>query len=85
MKNCARKRCSPNQSNIKVITRNNKNLCLDCLKVTTFVDQMTPIIVILGKENKNHENWFYENWMFEEERPFEENKTVMKSKLYSNR
>ena len=34
---------------------------------------------------KNHENWFCENWLFREERPFEENKTVMKSKFYLNR
>ena len=56
---------------------------------------MTPIFVILRKENrnlqkrgkyaKNHQNWFYENWLFQEERPFEENKTVMKSKFYFNR
>ena len=38
-----------------------------------------------GQMCKNHENWFYENWFFQEERPFEENKTVMKSKLYFNR
>ena len=47
MKNNARKRCPPNQLNIKVIKKNNKNLRLDCLKVTTFVNQMTPIIVII--------------------------------------
>ena len=35
-----------------------------------------------GQFCKNHENWFYENWLFQEETPFEENKTVMKSKLY---
>ena len=47
MKNNARKRCLPNQLNIKVIKKNNKNLRFDCLKVTTYVNQMTPIIVIL--------------------------------------
>ena len=46
-KNYARKRCPPNQLNTKVIIKNNKNLCLDCLKVTTFVNQMTPTFVIL--------------------------------------
>ena len=65
-------------------------VCIFCR--TTIVSQMTPIIVIVWKENKNllkrrqiwknHENWFYENWFFQEERPFEENKTVMKSKFY---
>ena len=52
---------------------------------------MTPNIAILRKENKNLQkrdkytkltkNGFYENWLFEEERPFEENETVMKRKL----
>ena len=55
---------------------------------------MTLIIVKLLKKQKptkkgpickNHENWFYENWLFQEKRPFEENKTVTKSKLYFNR
>ena len=82
---------SPNQLNIKPITKNIKNLRLHFLQVTTFVSQMTPIIVILlkkqkptkkGQTCKNHENVFYENWLFQEERPFEENKTVMRSKLY---
>ena len=90
-KNYARKRCPPNQLNIKLITKNNKNVRLIFLQVAKFVNQMTPIIVILWKENKNlqkranmkiHENWFYENWLFQEERPFEENKTFMKNKLY---
>ena len=63
--------------------------------MATFVSQLTPIIVILWKENKNlqkkgqickiHENWFYENWLFQEERPFEEKKTVVKSKWYFKR
>ena len=44
---------SPNQLNIKLLTKNNKNLRLHFLHVTTFVNQMTPIIVILWKENKN--------------------------------
>ena len=52
-KNYARKRCPPNQLNINVITKNNENLRLDCLKVTTFVNQMRSIIVILRKENRN--------------------------------
>ena len=52
-KNNARKRCLPYQLNIKVITKNNKNLHLHFLQVTTFVSQMTPIIAILWKENKN--------------------------------
>ena len=34
---------------------------------------------------KNHENWFYEKWLFQEERPYEENKAVMKRKLYFKR
>ena len=38
-----------------------------------------------GQICENHENWFYENLLFQEEIPFEENKTVMKSKLYFNR
>ena len=76
--------------NIKVSIKSNKNLRLHFLLVT-FVSQMTPIIVILWRENKNLQkrgkiakitNWFYENWLFQEETPFEENKTVMKSKYY---
>ena len=38
-----------------------------------------------GQKCKNHENWFYENWLFQEDNLFEENKTVIKSKLYFNR
>ena len=38
-----------------------------------------------GQTCKTHENWFYENWLFQEERPFEENKTVIKCKLYFKR
>ena len=38
---------SPNQLNIKLITKNNKSLRLHFLKVATFVNQITPIIVIL--------------------------------------
>ena len=86
---------SPNQSNIKLITKNNKSLRLHFLQVTPIVIQMTPIIVMMWTENKklqkkgqickNQANWFYENWLFQEEIPFEENKTVMKSKLYFNR
>ena len=85
----------PNQLNNKLITKNNKNLRLHFLILTTFVNQMTPIIVILRKENKNlqtkgqicknHENWFYENWLFQEEKICKENKTVRKSELYFNR
>ena len=52
-KNCARKRCPTNQLNIKLITKNNQNPPLRFLQVTTFVSQMTPIIVIPWKENKN--------------------------------
>ena len=39
----------------------------------------------MGQTYKNHENWFYEKWLFQEERPFEENKTFMKSTLYFKR
>ena len=28
---------------------------------------------------------FYENWLYQAKRTFEENKTVMKSKMYINR
>ena len=45
-KNYARKRCPPNQLNIKLTTKNNKNLCLHFLKVTKLENQMTPIIII---------------------------------------
>ena len=44
---------SPNQLNIKLITKNNENLRLHFFQVTTFESKMTPIIVILWKENKN--------------------------------
>ena len=84
-KNYARKRCPPNQLNIKLITKNNKNLRLHFLQVTT---------IVVWKENKNLQKWgkytkitkigFHENWLFHEERPFEENKTLMKSTLYFN-
>ena len=86
---------SPNQLNIKVITKNNKNLRLNFLRVKTFVNQMTPIYCDTVKRKqkptkkgqicKNHENWFYENCLFQKDRQFEENKTVMKSKLYFKR
>ena len=44
---------TPNQLNIKVITKNCKKTSFAFLQVTTIVSQMTPIIVILWKENKN--------------------------------
>ena len=50
----ARKRCPPYQFNIKLIIKNNKNLCLHFLQATTFVSQMTPIIVILWKKTKTY-------------------------------
>ena len=34
---------------------------------------------------KNQENWLYENWLFQEKRPFEENQTVIRSKMYFKR
>ena len=40
------KTMSPNQLNIKLITKN-KKLSLQLLQMTTFFNQMTPIIVIL--------------------------------------
>ena len=46
-KNYARKRCPLNQLNINLVTKNNKDLRYDCLKITTSVNQMTPIIMIL--------------------------------------
>ena len=49
-KNYARKRCPPNQLNIKLITKTIKIFVCN-FEVTTFVNQMTPIIVILWKEN----------------------------------
>ena len=48
-----RKRCSPNQVKIKLITKKIKHLCLLFLQVTTIVSQMTRIIAILRNENKN--------------------------------
>ena len=41
------KTMSPSQLNIKLITKNNKNLRLYFLKLTQFVNQMMSIIVIL--------------------------------------
>ena len=41
------KTMSPNQLNIKLITKNKKNLRLHFLQVTSFVNQMASIIVIL--------------------------------------
>ena len=38
-----------------------------------------------GQICKNLESWFDENCLFQEERPFEKNKTVMKSKLFFKR
>ena len=88
-KNFARKRCHLNQLNNKLITKNNKNLRLHFLQVTTFVSQLQPIIVILWKENKNLQKSQicknHENWLCQEERPFEERKTVMRSKLFFKR
>ena len=54
---------------------------------------MTPIIVILWKENKNlqkrkmskNHKILFLNWLFREEKPFEENKTVKKNKFNFNR
>ena len=47
----------PNQLNFKLITKHNKNLRLHFLQVTTIVNQMTPIIVILWKEYENLQKW----------------------------
>ena len=44
---------SPNQLNIKLTTKNIEHIRLHLLKVTTFVNQMTPIILIHWEENKN--------------------------------
>ena len=62
-KNFARKRCPPNQLNIKLITKNNKNLRLHFMQVTTFVGQMTLSTVKRkqkptkkGQICKTHEN-----------------------------
>ena len=52
-KNFARKQPLPNQLNIKLITNINKIIRFYFLKATKFVNQMTPIIVKLWKENKN--------------------------------
>ena len=71
---------SPNQLNIKLITKNNKNLLLHFLKVTKFVNQMTPNTK-KWQICKNHEYWFYENWLFKEERPFEEKKRYEEQSL----
>ena len=49
----ARNWCAPNQLIIRVITKCNKNFRLHCLQITKFISQMTLIIVILWKENKN--------------------------------
>ena len=46
-KNLHEKLCPPNQLNIKLITNSNENLRLQFLQLTTFVSQMTSIIVIL--------------------------------------
>ena len=53
-KNYTRKRCPPNQFFIKLITKSNKNLRLQFFQVTTFLNQMTPIIVILWKTTKTY-------------------------------
>ena len=45
--------CPPNQLNMKLINKNIKDLCEDCFQVPKFVNQMTPIILLLWKENKN--------------------------------
>ena len=51
-KNNARKRCQPNQLYIMVITKNNKIFRMHFLQVTTFISQMTPIIVISWEQKK---------------------------------
>ena len=71
---------SPNQLNIKPITKNNKNLRSNFLQVTTFVNDAHYCDAVKRKQKptkklqicKNHENWIYENWLFQEERQFEE-------------
>ena len=40
------------QLNIMLITKNNKNLRMQFLKSTNFVNQMVPIILMLWKENR---------------------------------
>ena len=68
-----------------------KNLRLHFLQVTTFKSNDAHYCDTVKRKQKptkegqickNHQKWFYENWLFQEERPFEENKTVIKSKLY---
>ena len=90
-KNYTRKRCPPNQLKIRLITINKKNfICIfasdsicksnDAHFCDTVKRKQKPT---KKRQNcKNHNNWFYENWLFQEERPFEENRTAMKRKLY---
>ena len=85
------KTMSPNKLNIKLTTKNNKNLRLlffasDNICKSNYAHYCDTVKrkqkpTKKGQIYKNHWNWFYEYWLFQEERPFEENKTVMKSKL----
>ena len=43
----------PQQLKIKLMTQSKKKSSFDFLKLTTFVNRMTPFIVIVWKENKN--------------------------------
>ena len=82
-KNFARNWC-PSQLNIKLFTKNKNNFRLRFLQMTTFVDQMTPIIVKIWKENKKPtksanmqlSRIFYENWLYQEQRPYEGKKLL---------
>ena len=83
---------SPNQPKIKLITKNNKNIRLHFLQLTTFVNQTHPLLWYCEKKTKptkgsnipKSRKLVFENWLFQE-RAFEENKTIIKGKLYFNR
>ena len=84
---------SPRKINIKLITKSNKkssfalfagdNICKSYDAHFCDTVKRKQKRTKKGQICKNHENWFYENWLFQEERSFEENKTVMESKLHS--
>ena len=95
-KNLHEKICTKTMSqpiNIELFNKNIENLRLRFIKVEKIVNPMTSIFEILRKKTKTCKKGanmkksriFYEKWLYQEKRPFEENETVMKSKLFFNR
>ena len=75
---------APNQLIIKVITKNNKNLCFGLFEGNNICKSKDAhycgTVKRKQKPTKKREICkYHKKWVFDEKRPFEENKTVMKS------